>query len=323
MRKRNLAELYRNTLRDDLRVLDDERRGLLKSLLWIAIPSLVSFAVILFGGLSATGISENVYAFIWCIPVAIALHRWAKRWFAFRSKFKHRVIERLVKFYDPGLRYEPTLGITESQYEDSVIFLKDHDRYHSEDLVRGTLGRTAVSFSDVHTEYKTVHTDSDGRTQERWHTIFEGIFFTADFNKHFSGMTVVLPDTAEKYLGRIGNFFQRRPTSRPGLIKLEDPEFEREFVVYSHDQIEARYILSTSLMRRLLTFRRRHGSDVFLSFVDERVNVAIATGRDHFEPKLFSTIKDFPTIEAYFREIELFARIVEDLDLNTRIWTKE
>ena len=39
-------------------------------------------------------------------------------------------------------------------------------------------------------------------------------------------------------------------------IELEDPEFMEHFRVYSTDQVEARYILSPSMMERLLAFRR-------------------------------------------------------------------
>ena len=45
--------------------------------------------------------------------------------------------------------------------------------------------------------------------------------------------------------------------SRPPLVKLEDPEFEKHFVVSGEDQVEARYILSTCLMQRLTDFRNK------------------------------------------------------------------
>ena len=44
-------------------------------------------------------------------------------------------------------------------------------------------------------------------------------------------------------------------SSHGELVKLEDPEFEKSFVVYSGNQTEARYILSTSLMRRILDYK--------------------------------------------------------------------
>ena len=39
---------------------------------------------------------------------------------------------------------------------------------------------------------------------------------------------------------------------RQKLIKMDNPEFEKEFVVYSDNPIKARYILTHSLMQRIL-----------------------------------------------------------------------
>ena len=71
-------------------------------------------------------------------------------------------------------------------------------------------------------------------------------------------MTLLYPDTAEKMFGKFGQSLQslngKMAHGGRDVVKLEDPEFEKEFVVYAHDQVEARYVLSPSLMRRLLEF---------------------------------------------------------------------
>ena len=144
-----------------------------------------------------------------------------------------------------------------------------------------------------------------------------------DFNKHFKGRTVVLPDTAEKLFGGLGKLFQSWNIGRGELVKLEDPEFEKEFAVYGNDQVEARYILSTSLMKRIVDFKRKTGKKIFLSFVGSRVFVAVSFRKDLFEPKVFSTVLAFEPIQEYFEDLQLAIGIVDDLNLNLRIWTKE
>ena len=109
---------------------------------------------------------------------------------------------------------------------------------------------------------------------------------------------------------------------RDQLVKLEDPEFEKHFVVYSKDQIEARYILSTSLMRRIVDFKKKTKKDIHLSFVGSKVYVAISYVRDLFEPRVFQTLLSFEPIQQYFEDLSLAIGIVDDLNLNTRIWTK-
>ncbi|MHC4648718.1 MAG: DUF3137 domain-containing protein, partial [Planctomycetota bacterium] len=106
-------------------------------------------------------------------------------------------------------------------------------------------------------------------------------------------------------------------------IKLEDPEFERHFAVYGNDQIQARYILSTSLMARIVDFKKKTNRKIYLSFVGSRVFVAVSYSKNLFEPRLFRTILDFELVQEYFEDLQLAIGIVDDLNLNTRIWSKE
>ena len=106
-------------------------------------------------------------------------------------------------------------------------------------------------------------------------------------------------------------------------VELEDPEFESHFVVYGSDQIEARYILSTSLMARITDFKNKTGKKIFLSFIGSMVFVAVSYSRNLFEPKLFTTLLDFEPIRRYYEDLQLIIGIVDDLNLNTRIWSKE
>jgi hypothetical protein len=237
--------------------------------------------------------------------------------------FKQQIIAKIVRYCSEDLDYYPERRITETQFKSSQIFNHHIDRYRGEDLVKGTIEKTAVQFSEVHAEYKTETTDSKGNRQTHWHTIFKGLFFIGDFNKHFKGRTAVLPDTAEKLFGFLGQKLQAMNFGRDQLVKMEDPEFEKEFVVYGTDQIEARYILSTALMRRILDFKNKTGTKIYLSFVASNVHVAIPSNRNMFEPRIFQTVLDFKLAQEYLNDLEFAMGIVDELNLNTRIWTKE
>ena len=239
-----------------------------------------------------------------------------------KMRFKNEVIARLVKFIDESLLYQPAGRITREQYNQSKLFLTGVDRYAGDDYVSGTLGQTNIEFSEVHSEYKRVSTDGKGRRRETWHTIFRGIFFIADFNKDFKGETIVLPDTAESMFGSIGSWFQKMNVSRDQLVKLEDPEFERHFCVYSNDQVEARYILSTKLMQCISEFKKKSGTKIHISFVRSKIFIAISAEKSLFEPPFFSTMLNFDLIAEFFNYLHISVGLVEELDLNTRIWTK-
>ncbi|HPD46857.1 MAG TPA: DUF3137 domain-containing protein [Anaerohalosphaeraceae bacterium] len=317
-----LKAFYDTVLVKDLYVLEEKRRRLVNTFLVTA--GIVG--ILALGGL-VIGAQAGGSALIVFIPPGLGIliggivYGIQRKDYA--GDFKSRIIRGLVGFLDPGLTYSEHGCIAESDYMASKIFTQRPDRYTGDDYVCGRIGATSIEFSELHSEYKTTSTDSKGRTQTHWHTIFKGLFFIADFNKHFNCEVVVLPDTAERFFGRFGQKLQALNFFRGQLIKLEDPEFERFFVVYGSDQIQARYILSTSLMQRITRFAQKTGQTVYLSFGGSRVHVAISYRKNLFEPRIFSTMLDFGPVREYYEDLQVAVGIVDDLNLNTRIWTKQ
>jgi len=305
-----LKGYYRTILLPELRVLEEERKKSLNKIILSAIV-IVPLAAFL------------TYIFKHHFPVILGVMGIiGANWFFTReyvSNFKAGIIEKIVTCVDENLKYFKNSHIPKDVFTKSKIFKHGVDRYRGDDYVRGKLGQTEVKFSEIHAQYVT----RDNKGNRHYHTIFKGLFFVADFNKEFKGTTIVLPDVAEKMLGGLGTMFQSWNKGRGQLIKLEDPEFEKMFVVYGEDQIEARYILSTSLMKRITDFKKKTKRQIHLSFIRSHVFVAISYRRDLFEPRIFRTLLSFDPIEQYFEDLQAAVGIVEDLNLNTRIWSKQ
>jgi hypothetical protein len=67
-------------------------------------------------------------------------------------------------------------------------------------------------------------------------------------------------------------------------VKLEDVVFSKKWKVYATDQIEARYLLTTAFMERILEVKRRFkGKDIEFSFFDNKLFIAVHTSKDLFE----------------------------------------
>ena len=317
-----LKEFYTSELSADLQQMEAKRKQVMQNTL-IAVGAVIVLGLIVAGALVSQGAPPLVFIFvlIGCVAIGGIVSAFIGK--GYKAEFKQRIITKIVQFAEPGLSYHPQEKIDEHTFKSSKLFTQGIDRYSGEDLVRGRVEKTDIIFSEVHAEYKTTSRNSKGHTQTHWHTIFKGLFFIADFNKDFQGQTLVLPDSAESLFGGFGKMLQSWSIGRPDLVQLEDPEFEREFVVYGNDQIEARYVLSTSLMRRILDFKRKSGTKIYLSFTGSKVYVAIPMTKNMFEPKYFSNVNDFSPILDYYRDLTFAVGIVEDLNLNTRIWTKE
>lgn len=236
----------------------------------------------------------------------------------YKRIFKDVVIGPLIKAIDPGLQYAKESFVSRAKYDESKIFLTGVDRYSGEDYVWGMADKTALEFSELHTQYVT--RDSKGRTQ--YHTIFKGLFMIADFHKEFKCRVVVMPDFSEKIFGGLAKFFQKMNLMRDQLIYMEDPVFEKMFKVYSNDQVEARYILSTNMLKRIVELKTRLNKNISLSFINSKMFLAISTTKNMFDPSMGKSVLNPEIIQEFYNQVLGCVQIVDDMNLNTRIWTK-
>lgn len=243
---------------------------------------------------------------------------------AYVIRYKSTVIPALVRSIDSQLQYDAHRGIPADTFVATELFSTSPDRYHTEDLIEGAYGRTFLQLAEVDAEERRTRRDSEGNQETYYVTIFDGLLLIADFHKHFQGRTFVFPDTAEKMFGNFGRFFQKMGgRSGTDLIRLEDPEFENAFVVHATDGIEARYILSTAMMRRILEMRNRFGKDIRLGFKASSLVLAVPHSSPFLEPDKNVPATDPGQARGMLFELKYFLDTIEELDLNTRIWTKE
>jgi hypothetical protein len=188
----------------------------------------------------------------------------------YTKKLEKEFLPGLIKTLWNGSKYNPAKGLPQHEFESAKLFLYPVESFRSKRLIQAHRTHTSLNIAETMAAYLVM--GPKGRAVEV--KIFEGLFLTADFNKHTEGRTYIFPDNAERLLGRSGQSIQNLFKSYGQLIKLEDPEFEKYFAVYSTDQIEARYILSPSLMRNLLEFRKEVGTEVFVSFIDGKMYLA-------------------------------------------------
>ena len=325
---------YKNNLQSELDSIDTLRKSTIKQIIKrIFIFILIIAVVLLIGALINSAIYGSIFlennddiaipmiiavivSFILILTLPAQCRSIKKK---FTIEFKKRVIEPIIHFIHEDLKYEPTNYIPQNVFIKSKIFTQYPDKYYGDDYVSGVIDKTEIMFSEVHAKYKYSSSDDD---KDEYAPLFDGLFCVADFHKNFNGKYFVLPDFAERKFGKIGQMFQKIGSSHGKLIQLENPEFEKIFAVYGSDQVEARYILSSSMMQRLVDFQKKCNKTPSLSFVDSSVFVAIPYKKALFETKLISSVANQEKITSYFEDLQLVIGIVEDLNLNTRIWSK-
>lgn len=161
----------------------------------------------------------------------------------------------------------------------------DWDRSSFEDRLSGQRNGVDFEFYEAHLEERRTTTDAKGRTRTRWVTVFRGQCLKFDFHKTFYGRTLVTRDA-----GFFNRFGGGRGMQR---ARLESPDFEKAFEVYTTDQVECRYILTPDFMQKLInlenTFR---GKRLRCAFAWGEMLIAVE-GADLFEPgSMFAPLDD-------------------------------
>ncbi len=311
-----LTSFYNTELYSSLEDFEKKRKKLRFQIIFIFIIIFWNMATVYFFFFYGENDSINILIFFIAVLFALTsfLYKYLKR--DYRSEFKENIIKPLIKELDSNLHYSANLHINKVIFNNSQLFSKP-DKFNGNDFIVGEIDSTKIQFSDIHAQKK--YKDSKGRT--KYSTIFQGLFIIADFNKDFHGRTIILPDLAQSSFGNIiGSWLQSKNASRDELVKMDNPTFEKEFVVYSTDQIEARYILSHSFMERLLNFREKTNREISISFVKNSIHIAINYGKDLFEPSVFKSLLNDEITKEYIETLVLAASIVEELKLNERLY---
>jgi hypothetical protein len=306
-------------LKPRLRAIEDERRAVQARRDAISVAPVWKLAGVV-AGLAFLALVRDLWALALCAaPFAVELWKKARVPDTASPMVRSQLLEPLIRFWDESFQYLQHGAIERGEFEASRLFAGEpFNSYGGEDLVTGMHGETAFRFSELRVKHVTRH-----KNRSETKVVFEGLFFIADFNKSFRGETLVLPDTAERALGGLGRAFQSLASGVAGLalVELENPDFERAFVVRSSDATEARYLLSPSLMQRILAFHQNTGSRLRIAFSRGRIHVALPLASDMFALTPGRPV-GLTELRAWAGELLFATSIVDELDLNTRIWSK-
>ena len=230
----------------------------------------------------------------------------------FQHDFKQNFVRKLIKAFNPNLVYEPDRIVSKSDFTFSKLFKKDPDRILGEDFLSGTHGETKFRFSELNPQYKV-----KTKKGTRWVDIFKGFFMVADFHKYFHSETYILPESFWSKAGMSKKKFQGAD-----LIKMEDDKFEEKFRVFSTNDTDARYILSPVMMEKISQIQEQYGDDVFISFRGKNMYIALETKQDFFKHDVNTSIDKHTIMNGHLSELKSIMAIIDDLNLNTRIWSK-
>jgi len=232
----------------------------------------------------------------------------------YHKKYKYHIVRPIAHSIDSNWQYQPFKGIAPEDFKASRLFTTKYDWCHSDDLISGCIGQTDFQCADVHLQ-KAINANSV-------QSVFQGLFFHADFHKHFQGEIFVTPDFTKGRWGKAGTFIQKHLVGQGQLVKMENPEFEQLFMVHATNPTEARYVLTPVMMEAMVKLRQFYDSPISFAFVGTRMYCAIDFEEPLFEPDIYRSAVNYRDIQFMYALLKLNKIMVEEMQLNTRIWTK-
>ncbi len=149
---------------------------------------------------------------------------------------------------------------------------------------------------------------------------FNGLFIVADFPKKIKTKVFVFPDILEKELGYLAPALQKMKYKNKQLVRLENLEFEKSFVVYAFDQMEARYILTPSFMEEILKIRKKINKSMMLSFSKNKMYITIRDNEGYVTLNLMKSMLKSDEAERVYENISHIFEIINLFKLNRKIW---
>ena len=235
---------------------------------------------------------------------------------SFRSVFLNESIPAI----DKNISYIEEKHLSREEFEASKLFtFQNIWNYAGSDHFESTENNFHGSKLKVQQEERST---SNGKSETKISEVFNGYLFVADFNKNFNGETYIFPDVSRSVMGEVSGEFMNEMIHRKNtkLVQLEDPDFEKMFAVYSTDAVEARYILSPKLVERITTLKNKFYQDISISFVNNKIYVAIRSEDALFAPGIFTSVDNEPFLEKQFNYLHDLLTIPEQFDLKTSIW---
>lgn len=308
MKSEQLKTLFEQQLKPKLATLESARLATLKKKNALAISAAAFFVTVL------SDIGSGPLLLMLFAIMSYCIFAFKFSWDRFRGDYKKQIMNTLLSEIDPSLFWQKAECVSQTRFQQSGLFHKKIDSYSGEDLIYGELAGFKVEMSELCVEQIIPRTEGSSLRRP----IFEGLFFAAQSAVEYSHYSYILfAESAEATIKE--KLFGNPHNTRIGqVVELADSEFSKYFKVISSEQERIRQILTPELMAKLVDYRKqRLGMPLSLSFVGHNIYIAIAEGRELFEPKLDVSVTNFELVQDLFIDLAFFTSLLQELGLNS------
>jgi len=295
---------YNHTIHPELVRMENRR----KKLLWLFVVSILLFLAI---GFVAMYLNIPTITFFLMIPLGLYLGYLSYRMQQFVKTFKPNVVNLVLDFIDDdlhfdALRYDEERFISKDQFKKSRIFTSNASFYKGEDYITGKIGEIPFEMCELKVRELS-------KVRNRFNNVFRGVFMRATMKRLVKGCTLILPAANKPYLTRTIRSFDRYGGKQIDE-SLMNPEFGELFDVYVTAGAHPEYVIDEEIQVKIACYRKKIGKEIYLSFVNNDIYVAVTEPKDILEPHIFRSNVSFTLVLEFFKDIQLLLGIVQDFD---------
>ncbi len=311
--KTSFDAFYDRVLRPKLNEIDKIRKKYLSMFFALLGLAFIFYPlmVIYLWNLETTSEEFNIAGVILVLSGVIIMILNAPMYF-YKKKAKPEIMEDFAGFFGT-FSYDQGRCLPDQLLRDSYLF-GSYRQHSGDDFFSGNYNDVGIIISEELLKDDERYYNSRTKSYEtKTKLVFDGICILLTMNKNFSGQTVVKKDRGLlNVLNRVGGMER---------VRLEDMNFEDLFEVYSTDQIEARYLLTTAFMLRILRLRDLFGGkSIQFSFKNNKVLISISTRQNMFEAcSFFRSNVNKKKADLVFEQFYTVFSIIDVLKLNQKI----
>jgi hypothetical protein len=295
---------YNHTIHPELMRMERLRIRLLRLFL---LSAAVLLAIIFLGLQSG----ELTIVLALAIPVIFYLGFLSFRTRTFIKTFKPRIVKLILDFISESpnigtLDYSPEGFLSRELFFQSMLFSGHAPVYLGEDLIYGKVGEMDFQLCELRVQ-------DFSPVDNRLVPVFGGIFLHAVFPEESSGQVVIWPRSQRKHLSRtIRNFVLEGGQNSDREVL--NPAFREAFMTYATPQTHVAGVLSEPMQDAILHYFQLSQKDIYVSFIEQDIYVAITETKDILEPFIFRSNVRFELVRGYYQDIRFLLNIIEDFD---------
>jgi hypothetical protein len=149
--------------------------------------------------------------------------------------------------------------------------------------------------------------------RRRGANVFTGVFMVANLSSVVNSDVYILPTFNEvgKLLKGIASGLNAIAKSNAPEVKIGNKDFQERFEVYSENTDEVVSLVSESIMNEMVRIKKEHNEiQVYASFIENKVFVAIENAKGLFDPKIKTSLLDAESAEEIFKNLLTYLNVL-------------